>query len=144
MHYAVLDGISPDYPAVAGRLHTCYSPVRRSPAGKRQAFTTAAPRLACVKPVASVHPEPGSNSPLLLSFVLFSCAKAAWPEPILKRPIGHRQPSELIFLPADNLESKRWSNLTETSSAGRLAPGLRLLFSCDYFVYCNYFNVLWF
>ena len=34
MHYAVLDGISPDYPAVAGRLHTCYSPVRRSPAGK--------------------------------------------------------------------------------------------------------------
>ena len=34
MHYAVLDGISPDYPAVAGRLHTCYSPVRRSPAGE--------------------------------------------------------------------------------------------------------------
>ena len=27
----------------------------------------AAPRLACVKPVASVHPEPGSNSSLLLS-----------------------------------------------------------------------------
>ena len=24
----------------------------------------AAPRLACVKPVASVHPEPGSNSTL--------------------------------------------------------------------------------
>ena len=24
----------------------------------------AAPRLACVKPAASVHPEPGSNSPL--------------------------------------------------------------------------------
>ena len=32
--HAVLDGISPDYPAVAGRLHTCYSPVRRSPAGE--------------------------------------------------------------------------------------------------------------
>ena len=31
----------------------------------------AAPRLACVKPVASVHPEPGSNSSLyiLVSFV---------------------------------------------------------------------------
>ena len=26
----------------------------------------AAPRLACVKPVASVHPEPGSNSSLLI------------------------------------------------------------------------------
>ncbi|WP_290390303.1 hypothetical protein, partial [Paramuribaculum intestinale] len=48
----------------------------------------------------------------------------------IKRPIGHRQPAELIFLPADNLESKRWANLTETSSAGRLAPGLRPLFSC--------------
>ena len=31
-HYAVLGGISPGYPSVTGRLHTCYSPVRRSPA----------------------------------------------------------------------------------------------------------------
>ena len=39
-------------------------------AGKvRQASLPAAPRLACVKPVASVHPEPGSNSSLL--FILF-------------------------------------------------------------------------
>ncbi len=29
-----------------------------------QANFHAAPRLACVKPVASVHPEPGSNSSL--------------------------------------------------------------------------------
>ena len=28
-----------------------------------------APRLACVKPVASVHPEPGSNSSLLKLFM---------------------------------------------------------------------------
>ena len=34
--------------------------MRRSPPG---IATCAAPRLACVKPVASVHPEPGSNSP---------------------------------------------------------------------------------
>ena len=33
-------------------------------------YIPAAPRLACVKPVASVHPEPGSNSPLLLYFYL--------------------------------------------------------------------------
>ena len=31
-HYAVLVRISPGYPPVKGRLHTCYSPVRRSPA----------------------------------------------------------------------------------------------------------------
>ena len=29
-----------------------------------QALPAVSPRLACVKPVASVHPEPGSNSPL--------------------------------------------------------------------------------
>ena len=55
---------------MAGRFHTCYSPVRRSPASKAS-FAPAAPRLACVRPVASVHPEPGSNSPLLLSFSCF-------------------------------------------------------------------------
>ena len=49
-------GYSPD----GGRLHTRYSPVRRSPPG---IATRAAPRLACVRPAASVHPEPGSNSP---------------------------------------------------------------------------------
>ena len=34
----------------------------------------AAARLACVKPAASVHPEPGSNSPLLkyITFFFFS------------------------------------------------------------------------
>ena len=32
--YGVLGGISPGYPPVTARLHTCYSPVRRSPAGK--------------------------------------------------------------------------------------------------------------
>ena len=68
--YGVLVGISTGYPPVAGRFHTCYSPVRRSPAGKAS-FAPAAPRLACVRPVASVHPEPGSNSPLLLSFSSF-------------------------------------------------------------------------
>ena len=30
--YAVLGRISPGYPPAMGRLHTCYSPVRRSPA----------------------------------------------------------------------------------------------------------------
>ena len=46
-----------------GRLDTRYSPVRRSPS-LIASNQHAAPRLACVKPVASVHPEPGSNSTL--------------------------------------------------------------------------------
>ena len=56
-----------------GRLHTCYSPVRRSPS-KSIATFHAAPRLACVKPVASVHPEPGSNSSLFI-YCLFLFSK---------------------------------------------------------------------
>ena len=43
-----------------------YALLTRAPvdAYQKQAFDVVSPRLACVKPVASVHPEPGSNSPL--------------------------------------------------------------------------------
>ena len=61
--HTALIRLSAGYSVVAGRLDTRYSPVRRSPSGVAS-DTHAAPRLACVKPVASVHPEPGSNSPL--------------------------------------------------------------------------------
>jgi hypothetical protein len=47
-----------------GRLYTCYAPVRRSSAC---IATPVTPRLACIRPAASVHPEPGSNSPLYKS-----------------------------------------------------------------------------
>ena len=57
IYYEVLIQISLGYPPVKGRLHTRYAPVRRSLSPK-----TYTPRLACVKPAASVHPEPGSNS----------------------------------------------------------------------------------
>ena len=42
----------------------------RAPVAGRSALLLSpdAPRLACVKPAASVHPEPGSNSPLLYIF----------------------------------------------------------------------------
>ena len=67
--HRVLIRLSPGYPLLRGRLDTRYSPVRRSPstiASNRH----AAPRLACVKPVASVHPEPGSNSSLYIFYAL--------------------------------------------------------------------------
>ena len=68
--HTVLVRLSPGYPVVKGRLDTRYSPVRRSPSVIASNHY-AAPRLACVKPVASVHPEPGSNSTLYISFFLF-------------------------------------------------------------------------
>ena len=68
-----LRGISRDF----SRLSPCggqvaYVLLTRAPVagGSQQADCPAAPRLACVKPVASVHPEPGSNSSLL--YILFS------------------------------------------------------------------------
>ena len=49
-------------------MHTRYAPVRRSLSPK-----TNTPRLACVRPAASVHPEPGSNSSsyVVCSYELF-------------------------------------------------------------------------
>ena len=55
-----------DYLPGPGMLLTRYAPLRRSPAS---IATPAAPRLACVKPAASVHPEPGSNSSLYMFFL---------------------------------------------------------------------------
>ncbi len=68
-------GISPDFSGLSpceGRLPYVLLTRARSPA-EQASLLPAAPRLACVRPVASVHPEPGSNSPLLLiSFFFFS------------------------------------------------------------------------
>ena len=82
--HRVLIHLSMGYPRVTGRLDTCYAPVRRSPSGKAS-FAHAAPRLACVKPIASVHPEPGSNSSLYIIFFIrlslnssFYCSYFLW------------------------------------------------------------------
>ena len=61
--------LSPGCALHGGRLDTRYSPVRRSPSDTASRIH-AAPRLACVRPVASVHPEPGSNSPLYKEYLL--------------------------------------------------------------------------
>jgi hypothetical protein len=60
-YHGVLIRISPGYPPVKGRLHTRYAPVRHS---SSRASSHVTVRLACIRPAASVHPEPGSNSPL--------------------------------------------------------------------------------
>ena len=48
-------------------------------AGRRQryCYLSAAPRLACVRPVASVHPEPGSNSSLYSFLFLYYTFEAS-------------------------------------------------------------------
>ena len=64
-----LVAVSAGYPPGTGMLLTRYAPLRRSPP-TGIATHRAAPRLACVKPAASVHPEPGSNSSLYISISL--------------------------------------------------------------------------
>lgn len=59
--YPVLATVSRGYPGLMGRLPTCYSPVRRSSLWGQAPERRA--RLACIRHAASVHPEPGSNSP---------------------------------------------------------------------------------
>ncbi len=59
-------GLSPGYRQVAYALRT------RAPVASNVLLHPAAPRLACVKPAASVHPEPGSNSSLYELLLFFS------------------------------------------------------------------------
>ena len=54
--------LSPRYGHVAHALRTL------PPVADIVLLQLAAPRLACVKPAASVHPEPGSNSSLYISY----------------------------------------------------------------------------
>ena len=56
--------LCPGYGQVAHVLRTL------PPVAARVLPPSAAPRLACVKPAASVHPEPGSNSSLYISFTI--------------------------------------------------------------------------
>ena len=56
--------------------------MRRSPAGGAGSSPAAA-RLACVKPAASVHPEPGSNSPLLVIYCYISFLLCICLDPVL-------------------------------------------------------------
>ena len=55
--------LCPGYGQVAHVLRTL------PPVAARVLPPSAAPRLACVKPAASVHPEPGSNSSLYIHFI---------------------------------------------------------------------------
>ena len=74
MSAVVLRSISPDFSGLSScGGQVAYVLLTRAPVagGIKQALRPAAPRLACVKPVASVHPEPGSNSPLFILFFSF-------------------------------------------------------------------------
>ena len=77
--YPVLAVVSNRYPRDLGRLPTCYSPVRHWFL-KKASFLDSSVRLACIRHAASVHPEPGSNSPFdcLFSSFITLCFQASF------------------------------------------------------------------
>ena len=61
----MLWGINPNFSGLfPARRKVAYVLRTRLPVAAIILLQRAAPRLACIKPAASVHPEPGSNSPL--------------------------------------------------------------------------------
>ena len=75
MRPSVTCGISTGFPVLSpcgGQV--AYALLTSAPVAAGVLPHRDAPRLACVKPAASVHPEPGSNSPLFYLFhSLFLC-----------------------------------------------------------------------
>ena len=58
-------GVNPSFDGLCpSKGKVGYVLLTRAPVATQVLPPCAAPRLACVKPVASVHPEPGSNSSL--------------------------------------------------------------------------------
>ena len=119
-------------------------------AGRReQALFPAAPRLACVKPVASVHPEPGSNSPLLVIFFIFFLflKRSKKSNLILSLLLPSRTPRlSTARRPADpdRIGCLRWfEDIDKSSCRLNLFSDRSSVFSnLYYFVYCKNFNVL--
>ena len=81
----ILWGISPDFSGLSPLLQVDCIRVTHPCAGRRQryCYLPAAPRLACVRPVASVHPEPGSNSSLYFLYSLLYLRSVTWPNWLL-------------------------------------------------------------
>ena len=72
MRPSVTCGISTGFPVLSpcgGQV--AYALLTSAPVAAGVLPHRDAPRLACVKPAASVHPEPGSNSPLFFILLLF-------------------------------------------------------------------------
>ena len=70
MRASVPSGISRRFHRLSpGNGHVAHALRTLPPVAARTLLPRAAPRLACVKPAASVHPEPGSNSSLYIHFI---------------------------------------------------------------------------
>ncbi len=140
----VLRGISRNF----FRLFPCdgqvaYVLLTRAPVAGRskQAYFPAAPRLACVKPVASVHPEPGSNSPLFY-LVFFSFQIRRQDNHLLFCSVCRTTFREMPWRMTDCIVLGR--NLTETHILGGVAASYPCLILYYFVSLLKSLNVLFF
>ena len=71
MRFVMLRGITRRFHRLSPcNGHVAHALLTLSPVAVRVLLLHDAPRLACVKPAASVHPEPGSNSSLYILIML--------------------------------------------------------------------------
>ena len=135
----MLRGIRPDFSGLSPCCgQVAYVLLTRAPVagGIALLLSPAAPRLACVKPVASVHPEPGSNSSLLV-YCLFSFSVEKGDNTLL---LYCYQNGSLKAFPGRVSLLLNALELTEKMYPPRVSP--RRLVLLYYFVYCKSFNVL--
>ena len=85
--YAGLARVSPGCPPGRGRLHTCYSPVRRSPAGKAEAFPPLPLDLHVLSlPLAFILSQDQTLRCYILSFLKTSFLVLSVRPPLVKGP----------------------------------------------------------
>ena len=78
----VLWGVNPRFHGLyPGIGQVAYALLTRAPVAIKVLLPHDAPRLACVKPVASVHPEPGSNSSLFKLFLNILAPESVYRSP---------------------------------------------------------------
>ena len=81
MKHRIPSGISRRFHRLSpGNGHVAHALRTLPPVAARTLPPRAAPRLACVKPAASVHPEPGSNSSLYILILLSSIPSCSFKE----------------------------------------------------------------
>ena len=128
--YAVLDGISPAYPPAMGRLHTCYSPVRRSPAVNGKPSTPLPLDLHVLSLSLAFILSQDQTLRCYIFFFFLSIKKSKTLKFVLLRtsPVGSRpMPRRIIALLC---LFKNWHECFVKKTC-----------SCTTLVYCNRFNV---
>ena len=116
MRHNIPSGISRRFHRLSpGNGHVAHALRTLPPVAARILLSRAAPRLACVKPAASVHPEPGSNSSLYITNSL-----SLTPLPSIKE-------STLSFFVLLVLACTFFSLFNDLSKLALKKPALRLM-----------------